>query len=66
MNTATKTTFEVSNVHRATAPLPDISYKEAVEAQLTAGKPVRIHYGVSDRKHVPSAKSTRSIRFTPG
>lgn len=37
MSTATTTTFEVSNVHRASAPLPEVSYREAVEAQLTQG-----------------------------
>ncbi len=37
MNTATTTTFEVTNVKRATKPLPEVSYKEAVEALLTTG-----------------------------
>ena len=39
MSTATTTTFEVSNVKRATEPLPEVSYKEAVEALLTTGIP---------------------------
>ena len=43
MSTATKTTFEVSNVKRATAPLPEVSYKEAVEALLTPGKPLDLN-----------------------
>jgi hypothetical protein len=64
MTTATKTTFEVSNVHRATAPLPEVSYKEAVEAQLTPGKPVRLSFGSSDRKQrsdLPEATALRPI-----
>lgn len=36
MNTATTTTF-VSDVKRATEPLPEIPYKEAVEAQVSKG-----------------------------
>jgi len=40
MSTATTTTFEVSNVKRATEPLPKVSYKEAVEALLTTGTPL--------------------------
>ncbi len=39
MSTATTTTFEVSNVMRATEPLPEVPYKEAVEALLTTGIP---------------------------
>ena len=39
MSTATTTTFEVSNVTWATEPLPEVSYKEAVEALLTTGIP---------------------------
>jgi hypothetical protein len=39
MNTATTTTFEVSDVKRATEPLPEVPYKEAVEALLTTGIP---------------------------
>jgi hypothetical protein len=38
MTTATTTTFDVSDVKQATKPLPEVSYKEAVEAQLTPGK----------------------------
>src|ERR1700677_4474463 len=37
MSTATATTFEVSNVKPATEPLPEVSYKEALEALLTTG-----------------------------
>jgi hypothetical protein len=37
MNTVTTTTFDVSDVKRATEPLPEIPYKEAVEALLTVG-----------------------------
>jgi len=39
MSTATTTTFEVSNVMRATGPLPEVHYKQAVEALLTTGIP---------------------------
>ena len=39
MKTATTTTFDVSDVKRATEPLPEVSYKEAVEALLTTGIP---------------------------
>ena len=51
MSTATKTTFEVSNVHRATAPLPEVSYKEAVASQssLRASRS-GFRFGGSDRK----------------
>jgi hypothetical protein len=38
MSTATTTTFDVSDVKRATEPLPEVPYKEAVEAQITPGK----------------------------
>lgn len=31
MNTTTTTTFLVSDVERATAPYPEVPYKEAVE-----------------------------------
>jgi hypothetical protein len=37
MNTTTTTTFDVSDVKRATEPLPEVPYKEAVEALLTTG-----------------------------
>ena len=37
MNAVKSTSFEVSNVKRATEPLPEVSYKEAVEAQITPG-----------------------------
>ncbi len=37
MNTATTTTFDVSDVKRAAEPLPEVPYKEAVEALLTTG-----------------------------
>ena len=40
MSTATTTTFEVSNVNRATEPLPEVPYKEAVEALLTPAMPL--------------------------
>src|SRR5271166_23338 len=39
MSTATTTTFEVSNVMGATEPLPEVHYKQAVEALLTTGIP---------------------------
>src|SRR6516165_10769781 len=39
MKTATVTTFEVSDVERATSPLPEVPYKQAVEALLTRGSP---------------------------
>jgi hypothetical protein len=38
MNTATMTTFEVSHVKRAAEPLPEVPYKEAVEALIAPGK----------------------------
>lgn len=41
MKTATVTTFEVSDVVRATNPLPEVPYKQAVEALLTMGSPDR-------------------------
>ena len=37
MSAAIRTTFEVSDVKRATALLPDVPYKDAVEAQLSSG-----------------------------
>jgi hypothetical protein len=37
MRTATTTSFDISNVQRATEPLPEVPYKEAVEAQITPG-----------------------------
>jgi hypothetical protein len=39
MDAATATTFEVSKVVRATSPLPEVPYKQAVEALLTTGLP---------------------------
>ncbi len=39
MDTVTTTTFEVSDVELATEPLPEVSYKEAVAAQITPAKP---------------------------
>ncbi|MDB5350128.1 MAG: hypothetical protein JWN86_1375 [Planctomycetota bacterium] len=39
MKTTTATTFEVSDVVRAKSPLPEVSYKQAVEALLTRGVP---------------------------
>lgn len=39
MKTATVTTFEVSDVERATSPLPEVPYNQAVEALLTTGVP---------------------------
>jgi hypothetical protein len=53
MNAVTSTTMEVSNVSRAIEPLPEVSYKEAVEAQITPGKPVNFRLS-SDRKQRPS------------
>jgi len=38
MNTATTTTFDVSDVKRANEPLPEVPHKDAVEAQITPGK----------------------------
>jgi Domain of unknown function (DUF4419) len=46
MSTTTTTTFEVSNVKRATEPLPEASYKEAVEALLTSNKPLNYPGGI--------------------
>ena len=37
MSTTATTTFEVSNVKLATEPLPEVPYKQAVEALLTTG-----------------------------
>ena len=37
MKTATTTTFEVSKVKRETEPLPEVPYKQAVEAQIGSG-----------------------------
>jgi Domain of unknown function (DUF4419) len=36
MSTPATTTFEVSDVKRATAPLPEVPYQDAVEAQLSS------------------------------
>jgi hypothetical protein len=41
MNTATITTFEVSEVHRASEPLPEVPYKEALDALLRTSVPSR-------------------------
>jgi hypothetical protein len=41
MGTDTTTTFEVSEVRRATTPLPEVPYTQAVEALLTKGFPER-------------------------
>ena len=46
MSTATTTTFEVSKVERATEPLPEVSYKEAVEALLTSNMPLNYPGGI--------------------
>jgi hypothetical protein len=39
MKTATVATFQVSDVKRATTPLPEVSYKQAVEALVTTALP---------------------------
>jgi hypothetical protein len=39
MKTVTVTTFEVSDVVRANQPLPEVPYKEAIEALLTTADP---------------------------
>ncbi len=39
MRITTTTTFEVSGVMRAVQPLPEVPYKQAVEALLTEGNP---------------------------
>ena len=39
MNMIQATTFGVSEVERATEPLPEVPYKEAVEALLTRRSP---------------------------
>ena len=41
MKMTTATTFEVSDVVRAVQPLPEVPYKQAVEALLTKGNPDR-------------------------
>jgi hypothetical protein len=67
MSTATTTTFDVSNVKRATEPLPEVPYKEAVEAQINPGNRRNYSEG-SDRKQrpglehaLPEAPTSRSI-----
>jgi hypothetical protein len=37
MKTATMTAFKVSEVERATEPLPEVPYKQAVEAEIGSG-----------------------------
>ncbi|MHC5537141.1 DUF4419 domain-containing protein [Singulisphaera rosea] len=54
MDVATATTFEVSEVVRAVAPLPEVPYKQAVESLLTIAIPE------SDRKRVERMASRGS------
>ncbi|MGA2706143.1 MAG: DUF4419 domain-containing protein [Isosphaeraceae bacterium] len=67
MSTATTTTFEVSNVKRATQPLPEVPYKEAVEALLTSNKPLNCPGGIEVKRsqglpHVlPEAPASRPV-----
>jgi hypothetical protein len=67
MNAATTTTFEVSDVVRATSPLPEVPYKQAVEALLTMVFPEhqrRIIKEMARRgfsKAVPEAPPPRSV-----
>ena len=59
MSTATTTTFEVSDVMRATKPLPEVSYKEAVEALLSTG----IH--PHERRFIEKLRSLRQLVAIP-
>ena len=67
MSTATTTTtFGVSNVKPATETLPEVPYKQAVEAQITPAKPLNLRrdsdgnlrqiYGRTYQKHSPHAR----------
>ena len=66
MCTATTTTFEVSNVMRATEPLPEVPYKEAVEATHDRDSFDRtpVHRKVEEPASVGS--HSRSASITPG
>ncbi len=56
MKTATVTTFKVSDVPAADQPLPEVAYKQAVEALLTVGLPEE------DRRMIESfSKRGRSL-----
>ena len=67
MSTATTTTFEVSKVERATEPLPEVSYKEAVEALLTSNKPMNYPGGIVWKRSqglpldLPEAPASRPV-----
>jgi Domain of unknown function (DUF4419) len=60
MNAATTITFEVSDVERATASLPEVAYKDAVEAQITPIKPLMF------RRRTDSELSPDSAQGVPG
>jgi len=67
MSTATTTTFEVSKVERATEPLLEVSYKEAVEALLTSNKPLNYPGGIVWKRSqglpldLPEAPASRPV-----
>ena len=67
MSTATTTTFEISKVERATEPLPEVSYKEAVEALLTSNKPMNYPGGIVWKRSqglpldLPEAPASRPV-----
>ena len=67
MNTATMTTFEVSEVKRATEPLSEVPYKEAVEALITPGKSQDIRLIIKGKRNpclpqdLPKAPALRPV-----
>src|SRR4051812_27170077 len=67
MKTTTTATFEVSDVVRAKEPLPEVSYKQAVEALLTRGVPkfqLRMVEGLAKRGisiALPETSSSRQV-----
>ena len=67
MSTGTTTTFEVSNVKRATEPLPEVHYKQAVEGATHdrySFDRTPVHRKVEEPASVGS--HSRSASDTPG
>jgi hypothetical protein len=66
MNEAITTSFDVSDVKRATEPLPEVPYKEAVEALLTTGVSLAaLHFLLRTGRRGQSFRLPKAAPLTP-
>ena len=67
MRTSTTISFEVSDVVRATEPLPEVPYKQSVEALLTSASPMGARGGRQGRppRRAAPGPPGRSLRSLP-